>query len=102
MKINYNPKLIPLARKLRKSGTYAEVLLWTYLKGKQMNNYRFTRQKPIGEYIVDFYCGALGLAIEVDGITHDNKIQEDEKRQKEIEKQGIVFLRFTDDEQREF
>ena len=98
MKVNYNPKLIPLARKLRKQGTFAEALLWTYLQGKQMQGYRFTRQKSIGEYIVDFYCGSLGLAIEIDGITHDNKMEEDAIRQKEIEKQGVKFLRFTDDE----
>jgi len=98
MKVTYNPKLIPLARELRKKGTYAEVLLWTYLKKKQMNGYRFTRQKPIGEYIVDFYCGKLGLAIEIDGITHDDKVEYDKTRQKEIEKQGVEFLRFTDDE----
>ena len=101
MKVNYNPKLIPLARKLRKKGTFAEALLWTYLKGKQMQGYRFTRQKPIGEYIVDFYCGKLGLAIEIDGITHDDKIESDKIRQKEIESQGVKFLRFTDDEVKE-
>src|SRR6056297_314061 len=101
MKINYNPKLIPLARALRKQGTFAEVLLWTYLKGKQMQGYRFTRQKPIGEYIVDFYCGRLGLAVEIDGITHNDKIESDKIRQKEIESQGVEFLRFTDDEVKE-
>ncbi|MCF7886720.1 MAG: DUF559 domain-containing protein [Candidatus Marinimicrobia bacterium] len=101
MKGNYNPKLIPLARKLRKKGTFAEVLLWTHLKGKQMQGFRFTRQKPIGEYIVDFYCGKLGLAIEIDGITHDDKIESDEIRQKKIESQGVVFLRFTYDEVKE-
>jgi very-short-patch-repair endonuclease len=101
MKVAYNQKLIPLARELRKKGTYAEVLLWTYLKKKQMNGYRFTRQKPIGEYIVDFYCGKLGLAIEIDGITHDDKIEYDRRRQKSIEKQGVKFLRFTDDEVKE-
>lgn len=53
--IPYNPKLKEVARKLRKSGTLSEVLLWTYLKKKKMRGYDFDRQKPIDNYIVDFF-----------------------------------------------
>ena len=72
MKIHYNPKLKPLARKLRKEGTFAEVLLWDQLKGRKMKGYTFTRQKPIENYIVDFFCNRLRLVIEIDGVTHEN------------------------------
>ena len=50
----------------------------------------------MGNYIVDFYCSRLRLAIEIDGISHEDKFKEDKIRQKEIEKQGVKFLRFYD------
>ena len=95
-----NPKLKLLARKLRNKSTYAEVLLWNQLKNKKLNGYDFHRQKPILNYILDFFCHELFLAIEVDGITHDSEIQQakDKKRQSEIEVLGIKFLRFDDSE----
>ena len=68
--IPYNQKLKELARHLRKSSTLSEVLLWRYLKRKQMLGYDFDRQKPIDNYIVDFYCSELGLIVEVDGKSH--------------------------------
>ncbi len=98
MTITYNHFLKKYSRKLRKQGTYAEVLLWSILKNKQIKGYKFTRQKPIDKYIVDFYCPRLHLAIEVDGISHDHKINEDLIRQIEIENQRIIILRFSDDE----
>lgn len=94
--IPYNPKLKQLARNLRNNSTLSEVLLWQYLKNKKMKGYDFHRQKPIGNYIVDFFCNELMLAIEIDGISHDEKINEDIERQKQIESFGISFLRFND------
>ena len=92
----YNPKLKNLARELRKHGALSEVILWGYLKGKKMKGYKFLRQKPINNYIVDFFCPELSLAIEIDGHTHGDKIEEDAARQKTLENLGIKFLRFTD------
>jgi very-short-patch-repair endonuclease len=94
--ISYNPKLKELAKHLRKNSTLSEVLLWQQIKGKQMMGYSFHRQKPIQEYIVDFFCHELMLAIEIDGITHNEKITYDIQRQQEIELLGIDFLRFDD------
>jgi len=94
--VPYNPKLKEVARRLRKSGTLAEVLLWRYLKGKQLLGYDFDRQKPIDNYIVDFFCNELMLAIEIDGISHENKSEEDRIRQSKLESLGIRFLRFYD------
>ena len=94
--IPYNPKLKQLAKKLRNNSTLSEVLLWQHLKGKKMKGYDFHRQRPIGNYIVDFFCNDLMLAIEIDGISHDDKIDKDIKRQKQIESFGISFLRFND------
>ncbi|MSR78821.1 MAG: DUF559 domain-containing protein [Candidatus Taylorbacteria bacterium] len=95
MKIHYNQNLKILSRQLRNNCTLGEVLLWKEIKGKKLG-YQFMRQKPIADYIVDFYCSPLGLAIEIDGISHDTKVTEDNQRQKEIEKLGIDFLRFAE------
>ncbi len=100
MKIHYQPKLKSFSRELRKSGTLSEVLLWKEIKGKQLHGNRFLRQKPIAEYIVDFYCPALKLAIEIDGGSHDERIDKDSQRQKVLESFGINFLRFTEMEVR--
>ena len=94
--IPYNPKLKELAKQLRQNMTFSEVKLWNELKNGQLMGYDFDRQRPIGNYIVDFFCKDLQLAIEVDGITHlDEKVMEkDFVRQEEIESLGVNFLRF--------
>jgi very-short-patch-repair endonuclease len=94
--IPYNPDLKDLARELRKNMTLSEVLLWNELRNKNMLGYDFDRQRPIGNYIVDFYCKELFLAIEIDGDTHLYRDDNDDKRQKELENLGVRFLRFED------
>ena len=76
--------------------TIGEALLWKELRAKKMMGYDFDRQRPILNYIVDFYCKDLQLAIEIDGGSHDDKFEEDTKRQKELEEAGIHFLRFEE------
>ncbi|MGK2863572.1 MAG: endonuclease domain-containing protein [Chitinophagaceae bacterium] len=95
--IPYNPKLKDLAKKLRRTMTFSEVKLWNELKNGQMMGYDFDRQRPIGNYIVDFFCKDLQLALEIGGITHDDEKQmmQDELRQEEIEILGIRILRFN-------
>jgi very-short-patch-repair endonuclease len=95
MKLIYKKHLSPLAKNLRKSGNLAEVLLWKELKNKKLG-YQFLRQRPIDKYIVDFYCHALNLAIEIDGVSHDAKVEEDIIRQNVLELGGVRFLRFSD------
>ncbi|MDD4902574.1 MAG: endonuclease domain-containing protein [Patescibacteria group bacterium] len=99
--LSYNPKLKQLARNLRKEGTLSEVLLWKKLQKKQMQGYNFRRQKPIDNYIVDFFCPELNLAIEIDGATHGFKEKYDDDRQKKLESLGVKFLRFTETNVRE-
>jgi very-short-patch-repair endonuclease len=94
--IKYDPKLKTTARMLRKQSTLAEVLLWNELKSKKLLGCDFHRQKPVGNYIVDFFCPRLKLAIEIDGASHLGRTQEDMRRQKELESLGIRFLRFLD------
>ena len=96
--IPYNPALKEKARELRNNSTRTEILLWTFLKGKQLRGYDFHRQKPIDEYIVDFFCNELMLAVEIDDVSHIGKELYDTKRQNRLEKLGVTFLRFKDED----
>jgi thiamine-phosphate pyrophosphorylase len=96
--IPYNPILKEIASNFRKNLTDTETILWSYLKGNKMCGFDFDRQRPIFEFIVDFYCKDLMLAIEVDGPTHDYQYHKDVARQSKIEEFGVTFLRFTNDE----
>lgn len=96
-KIHYNPKLTELARQLRNNSTLSEILLWGELKSGKMLGLDFHRQKPIDNYIVDFFCYDLLLVIEIDGSSHhDERIIEHEARQDKLESLGMRFLRFDD------
>ncbi len=77
--------------------TLSEVLIWREIKNKQLG-VRFSRQIPIDEYIVDFYCKDLMLAIEIDGDSHfhDDAPLKDTLRQKRLESLGVHFIRFDD------
>ncbi len=94
--IPYNSKLKERARYLRNNSTLSEILLWRHLKGKQIHGYDFDRQKPIDNYIVDFFCNELMFAIEIDGESHNYKMEEDEQRQRRLESLGVRLLRFYD------
>ena len=96
MKIHYDPKLKQLSRDLRKNSTLSEVLFWNQVKGRKIKGYQFMRQKPMINYIVDFYCSKLKLVVEIDGDSHIGKEEEDDNRQSKIEALGIKFLRFSD------
>ena len=98
--IPYNPKLKALARKLRKDMTFGEVLLWNELKDDKFWGFDFDRQRCIDNYIVDFYCKDLMLAIEIDGISHnyEEAFAKDEIRQSRLESLGVTFIRFTESE----
>ena len=98
--IPYKKELKELSKKHRNDSTKSEIKLWMELRASQMKGYKFNRQKPLLSYIVDFYCKKLNLVIELDGITHYNEevFLEGEKRQRELEKYELNFLRFNDNE----
>jgi len=94
----YNKRAFtPLRRALRRSMSKAEVVLWKKLSRKQLLGFKFRRQYGVDQYVIDFYCPKLKLAIEVDGETHFLPGAEiyDRQRQQHIESLGITFLRFT-------
>ena len=96
----YQPYLKKYARKLRNHSTQSEIRLWYYLKGKQRLGFDFHRQKPIDNYIVDFYCCDLLLAIELDGISHtyEDAVEKDRSRDERLSVLGIKVLRFEDED----
>jgi very-short-patch-repair endonuclease len=91
--ISYHPRLKDRAHELRQNMTWAEVKLWLHLKRKQVLGFDFDRQRPIGEFIVDFYCKRLRLAIEVDGRSHDYKEEADVRRDRILADLGVRVLR---------
>ncbi|WP_108804800.1 MULTISPECIES: endonuclease domain-containing protein [unclassified Aquimarina] len=96
--IPYNPKLKEYARQLRNNSTKSEILLWQKLKRKQLYGYDFHRQKPIDNYILDFFCYELMLGIEIDGYSHQlvEVYNKDIVKEKAMNRLGVNILRFTD------
>ncbi len=100
--VPYNKNLKKVSRKLRKNSTLGEALLWRYLSGRKCFGLQFNRQKPLGKYVVDFYCKAMKIVIEVDGYSHGLKevYEKDISRQRDLEAMGLTVLRFTEGEVR--
>jgi len=97
--LDYNKNLKQYSRNLRNDSTLAEIVLWKHLRAAQLG-YTFNRQKPLLNYIVDFFCSPLHLVIEADGMSHwnDEQRKKDRIRQKKLEKLDLHFLRFDNDE----
>ena len=92
----YNKNLKQASRDLRNNMTYAEKLLWSRLRNKQILGLQFYRQKPILNFIVDFYCPAVNLVIECDGGQHFTKdgLEADRIRDDALAQLGLKVLRF--------
>ena len=94
------PGSLEFARHLRREGTDAETLLWRHLRDRQLAGHKFRRQHPLPPYVLDFYCEALRLGIELDGGQHylDEGQQYDRRRSEYLLCQGIRVLRFSNRE----
>ncbi len=84
------------ARRLRTQTTDAENRLWTRLRRRQIDGFRFRRQVPVGGYILDFACLRAWLVIEVDGSQHREALERDDRRTAWLESRGFRVLRFWD------
>jgi len=93
--LKYLEELRMLARDNRKNPIEAEKIFWMNLR---KNKYPFLRQKPLGRFILDFYCSKLLLAIEIDGDSHDNKKYVDRERDLYFEQRGIKTVRLRNEE----
>ena len=86
------------ARSLRRNATAAETILWQYLRSNALG-FKFRRQYPLGQYILDFYCIKLRLCIEIDGSVHNMAMinEHDKQRTEYLNKMGITVLRYDND-----
>jgi 5-methyltetrahydrofolate--homocysteine methyltransferase len=94
------PRVFGFAKQNRHNPTEAEAILWDAIKGKQLGGHKFRRQHPMGMYILDFYCPAKKLAIELDGGYHDDPNQKlaDENRTSELNRVGVREIRFKNED----
>lgn len=91
----YNVNLKSRAKALRKAENYSEVVFWLQVKKGGFHNIDFDRQRIIGNYIVDFYVKTLGLIVEIDGESHNDKEDYDKKREEFLESFGLKIFKAT-------
>jgi very-short-patch-repair endonuclease len=86
-------------RRLRREGTDAEAALWRFLRGRRLGGYKFRRQHPLGPFILDFFCSAQRLAVEIDGGQHfEPRLQSYDRRRTEyLASRGVTVIRFRCD-----
>lgn len=93
--------LKPYARKLRNNSTPGEIRLWCeVLRARKFHGYQFNRQLPIGKYIADFACRKLNLVVELDGMSHQYKQEEDRIRDEYMQSLGYRVVRIAESEVR--
>ncbi|KAB1231504.1 endonuclease domain-containing protein [Chryseobacterium viscerum] len=92
----YNPYLKVLLKEKRKARILGEVIFWKKVRAKKFHKIDFDRQRIIGNYIVDFYVKTLGIIIEIDGSSHDEKQVYDGIREEYLESLGLLIFRITD------
>jgi very-short-patch-repair endonuclease len=98
---NVQPEKLALAKQLRHKMTPAERALWMVLRRNGLDGFHFRRQQVIEGFIVDFYCDAAKLAVELDGTVHEEQWKYDESRDKTISRRGVRILRFSNESMRE-
>ena len=97
--IPYNQSLTKRARENRKTPTPAEQKIWLdILQSNKFEGLKFIRQKPLDEYIVDFYCSEFMLAIEIDGDSHGEQEEYDRKRTERLNSLGVTVIRYSNEE----
>ena len=95
-----NRRNVAVARRLRREPTSAESKLWAELRNRQLENFKFVRQEPIGNYVADFVCRERRLIVEIDGATHsmDEEVERDAVRTGSLERLGYRVIRFQNDD----
>ena len=93
-----NSTMIQLARELRRKMTDEEKILWQHLRANRLHGVHFRRQQIIGRFVVDFYCHAAGLVVEIDGGIHEQQFESDKEREEKLIGLGLQVLRFKNEE----
>ena len=96
IKLPANKGLKDRAKSLRKAGVLSEVIFWMHVKNGLFYKIDFDRQRIIGNYIADFYVKTLGLVVEIDGTSHNSKLEYDLKRDEFMKNLGLIIYRISD------
>lgn len=94
-KSRINPLMLERAREMRKEAAPAKKILWACLRNRQLGGFKFRRQHSVGWCIIDFYCAERNLGVELDGDSHSERVQYDERRTEELTRQGISIVRYV-------
>ena len=94
----FRPRDTARARELRNAATPAERRLWTALSGRKLGGFKFSRQMPVGPFFADFLCRSAMLVVELDGASHDGRLDWDAAHDAELRRLGYRVLRFTNEE----
>ena len=92
------PEIEAAARRMRRNMTPAEKTLWEALRRKQLGGLKFRAQHPVGPFVLDFYCPACKLVVELDGGVHKDQAVQDEARTRQLEDYGYTVIRFRNEE----
>ncbi len=95
---NISDEMKEAAGRLRRRMTPAENLLWSHLRADKLGGFHFRRQQIIDRFIVDFYCHAASLVIEIDGGIHDQQKDNDQERDRHLNSRGVTVLHFTNEQ----
>jgi very-short-patch-repair endonuclease len=93
-RIRTSAKVQQRARELRQEMTPEEKILWDRLRSRRLNGEKFRRQHPLGPFIVDYYCPAFRLVVEIGGDIHDDQVNDDLERTRCLESHGFEVIRF--------
>jgi very-short-patch-repair endonuclease len=93
-----SPKTKQRARDLRWAAPVAENILWELLRARRLGGLKFRRQQPIGPYFADFFCEAAKLVVELDGASHESRVQHDRRRDGYMRGRGLAVLRIPNDD----
>ena len=88
-----DPRLLELARRMRREAAPAEKVLWSCLRNRQLGAFKFRRQYPVDRYVADFCCPACALIVELDGDSHQDREKNDAERTQFLERAGFRVLR---------
>ena len=94
----FKPRNTKRAKELRQQASPAERRLWQYLSSSKLDGNKFSRQIPIGPYFADFVCRTARLVVELDGYSHDVRVEYDAARTKFIEEHGFRVIRFNNED----
>jgi len=96
-----DPAKVQRAKELRRQMTGEEKVLWQQLRANRLDGFHFRRQQVIDGFVVDFYCHATGLVVEVDGEVHQQQAEYDAERDRHLSARGLRVLRIRNREVRE-